>query len=96
MSTAKRAIESELNQPREEVEAPENKPSEQAHQRFNSRLLSAQQQAQIARIKLQAEIIYDDIAAIPQENHESARLVSLAKTSLEETILWATKAISRA
>lgn len=33
--------------------------------------------------------------SIPSGNAEAARLVSLAKTNLEQSVMWATKAVSR-
>lgn len=49
----------------------------------------------VQSIKDEASGLWDQINAVPVDSPESARLVSLAKTSLEESVMWAVKACSR-
>lgn len=56
------------------------------------------QQFLIEQIKYASSIVMDSIdqISVPPDNAaEVGRLVSLAKTSLEESVMWATKAVSR-
>lgn len=61
---------------------------------FESRGMSAEGLSCSIRIKREASRMLSEIDAIPicQEN---ARLVALAKTHLEDSVMWAVKAISR-
>lgn len=51
----------------------------------------------IQEIKNRAAMLLAEIDGIniPPGNSEAGRLVSLAKTSLEESVMWAVKAVSR-
>ncbi len=69
-------------------------PSKQATAVFESRGLNGQEE-KIAEIKKQAAILYDLISSIPAVSQEAARLVSLARTELESSVMWAVKATSR-
>lgn len=48
-------------------------------------------------ISTHASLLWDklDAISIPPGNSQSGRMVALAKTKVEETVMWATKAISR-
>lgn len=48
-------------------------------------------------ISTQASLLWDklDAISIPPGNSQSGRMVALAKTKIEEVVMWATKAISR-
>lgn len=63
---------------------------------FESRGLNGQEQ-QVAALKSKAEELWDEIDSIsvPPGNSEAGRLVALAKTELESTVMWAVKALSR-
>lgn len=63
---------------------------------FESRGLNGQEE-QVARLKSKAEELWDEIdnISVPPGNSEAGRLVSLAKTELESTVMWAVKALSR-
>lgn len=64
---------------------------------FEQRGLNDSQVESIEQIKTNAAALWynlDNIAVAPG-NSDSGRLVSLAKTSLEEAVMWATKAVSR-
>jgi len=68
-----------------------------AQKAFNQRSLSDSQIQQVERIKTKAEALWNEIdnIGVPHGDSEAGRLVSLAKTSLEETVLWGVKAVSR-
>lgn len=70
--------------------------STRAHETFESRSLNGQEE-QVDKIKTVAALLFDQIDAIalPPEKREAARLVALAKTNLEQTVMWAVKACSR-
>jgi hypothetical protein len=64
---------------------------------FESRGFTTEQQTTLVEeIKDLAATLYDKIDSVTNVNQtEASRLVALAKTSLEETVMWATKAVSR-
>lgn len=65
-----------------------------AEQVFESRPMDDDQITKVTQIKNAATYLQmqlDSIEAVP----ESGRLIALAKTSLEESVMWATKAVSR-
>lgn len=73
-------------------------PAPTAHAKavFESRVFGSEQSTvQVENIKTQAAMLLDAINEIPTPNAEAGRLASLAKTSIEETVMWATKAVSR-
>jgi hypothetical protein len=61
---------------------------------FESRGLNGQEEL-VERIKFEAECLYTAMEAVPVPNPESARLMALAKTSVEEAVMWAVKSVSR-
>lgn len=72
-------------------------PSETAKKTFEQRQLNDAQIQQIESIKSNASDLYVKISEITtgSTSGESFRLTALAKTNLEQTVLWATKAVSR-
>jgi len=56
------------------------------------RELSPQEQAHVAQIKSQAESLYRTLVDTP--NRYDCREMSLAKTKLEEAVMWAVKAVT--
>ncbi len=54
--------------------------------------LSDAQKSVLANIKYQAQIMYDCIDTCPVEYDQ--RMMALAKTNLEQVIMWAIKAIT--
>lgn len=64
---------------------------------FESRGLRDGTEALITQLKMEAAILLDTINEIevPPGNSEAGRLIALAKTELESTVMWATKAVSR-
>lgn len=63
---------------------------------FESRGLNGHEKL-VDEIKAQAAVLFDKIDSIPVPpgNSEAGRLVALAKTELESTVMWAVKAVSR-
>jgi hypothetical protein len=63
---------------------------------FESRGLNGQEHL-VDGVKRAASTLFWEIDSIPipPGNTEAGRLVSLAKTALEESVMWATKAVSR-
>lgn len=72
-------------------------PSSRALNAFNSRPLGESGGERVEHIKLQAAVLWDafDNIPIPPGNTEAGRLVSLAKTQLEDSVMWGVKALSR-
>lgn len=70
--------------------------SRRAEATFESRGLRGQD-AHVQRLKDRAAALWDvvDDISIPPGNSEAGRLVALAKTTLEESVMWAVKALSR-
>lgn len=70
--------------------------SAKASKVFESRGLNGQED-RVQRIKDSAATLFEQIdsISIPPGNSEAGRLVSLAKTELESSVMWAVKAISR-
>ena len=70
--------------------------SDRAVKVFESRGLNGNE-ALVQQIKDQAAVLWDciDSVVIPPGNSEAGRLVSLAKTELEASVMWAVKSISR-
>ena len=50
-----------------------------------------------ARIKFLAALLWEELdnISVPPDNSEAGRLVALAKTELESSVMWANKALSR-
>lgn len=71
-------------------------PSQQAQKVFESRGLNGHE-GLVEDIKIFAGYLFDklDLIPVPPGNNEAGRLVALAKTELESTVMWAVKAISR-
>lgn len=71
-------------------------PSAIADKVFESRGLNGQEE-QMARIKAKAAELWDELNSIsvPPDNREAGRLVSIAKTDLETSVMYAVKALSR-
>lgn len=73
-------------------------PSAQAVAVFESRGFARPDHGeQVDRIKYLASALWTEIdkIAVPPGNSEPGRLLSLAKTDLEGSVMWAVKAISR-
>jgi len=70
--------------------------SERAKKVFESRGLDGQEE-HVARIKAAAEALWDELdnISVYPGNSEGMRLISLAKTSLEQTVMWGVKSLSR-
>lgn len=70
--------------------------SERAFKTFESRGLNGQE-SKIESIKEKAALLWDafDAIEIPPGNQEAWRLVALAKTELESSVMWGVKAVSR-
>lgn len=79
------------------MEQQEVKPSERAEKAFNSRGITGSGEGLVAAIKHRAAHVWDllDSIPVPPGNSEAGRLVSLAKTDLEASVMWAVKAVSR-
>lgn len=71
---------------------------EQGQKVFESREMKGTAPAQVAQIKETAALLWCMINLLPQphDNKEVGRLVALAKTDLESSVMWAVKAASRA
>lgn len=63
---------------------------------FESRGLNGKEQL-VSDIKLAAANLLWEInnISVPPGNNEAGRLVSLAKTDIESSVMWAVKAVSR-
>lgn len=72
-------------------------PSPRAIRAFDSRPLGESGAGKIEDIKSNAAVLWDllDSIPIPPDNTEAGRLVSLAKTQLEDSVMWGVKALSR-
>lgn len=68
---------------------------ERHHKIFESR--SINNLHQVGEIKKRAAILLAEIdgISVPPGNTEAGRLITLAKTDLESSVMWAVKAISR-
>lgn len=63
---------------------------------FESRGLNGNEDlVQLLKITAAGYLATINRIAIPSENKEAGRLVSLAKTAIEESVMWAVKAVSR-
>ncbi len=64
------------------------------HKAYNE--LTEEQKAVMAEIKDKAEILYSAIESQVQETErsEKSRCVALAKTKLEEAVMWAIKGVT--
>ncbi len=83
------------------MEAKGSQPQKWHHDVFSSRELTALGSLQITEIKQRAAVLLAEIDSIkPVEGnetpHECHRLIALAKRDLENAVMWAVKAISRA
>jgi hypothetical protein len=58
------------------------------------RFLSEEEKENISEIKELAIELFDKIDAIPTAGMEDGRLKSLSLTSVEQSVMWATKCIS--
>lgn len=69
----------------------------EATKTFEHRTMNDSQIQTVEAIKSKAATLWDALndISVPSGNTEAGRLVSSAKTTLEESIMWATKAISR-
>lgn len=72
-----------------------NEWTDKAYKVFAGRPVTDDQITTIETIKTQAAMLWDTLDKITSENADAGRLVSLAKTELEKSVMWATKAISR-
>lgn len=72
-------------------------PLERAEKVFESRGIEGIQAVKIDRIKKAAAELYSiiDSMSVPPGNTEAGRLLSLAKTDIELSVMWAVKAVSR-
>lgn len=68
-----------------------------AHAVFESRTLTEEQMSHNDVIKIRAAQLWTliDKIPVPPGNSEAGRLMSLAKTDLESSVMWAVKAVSR-
>jgi len=75
----------------------QNSWTDKAYKNFNARPITDSQILIVEKIKETASMLWDqlDNISVTPGNAESGRLVALAKTDLENTVMWATKAISR-
>lgn len=80
----------------------ETNTTNKAYETFKSTSLNDEQIQQVEKIKYHAAMLWDKIDDINYGlpgsvlvSAECTRLIALAKTSLEESIMWANKAISR-
>lgn len=62
---------------------------------FESRRIERIEQVDIIKFRAATLLAEIDAISIPPENREAGRLVSLAKTDLENCVMWAVKALSR-
>jgi len=71
--------------------------SKRAYDTFASRKLQDNAFIAVDEVKGAAAVLWDHIdnISVPPGNSEAGRLVALAKTSLEEAVMWAVKAYSR-
>ena len=74
-----------------------DEPSKNAQKIFESRGFEEGHDRKVNRIKYLAAKLIDAVndISIPPDNKEVGRLVSLAKTDIESSVMWATKAVSR-
>jgi len=65
------------------------------HSFFESRNFKTPERAKLVEeIKIAASVLLESMAKI-ESSPENGRLVSLAKTHLEDSVMWSVKAISR-
>ncbi len=64
---------------------------------FDSRSMDVQQLEECESIKLMAAKLFDliDNISIEPGNQHQGRMISIAKTKLEEVVMWAVKGVSR-
>jgi len=76
--------------------SPEINPEEKDTFRVNYRELSEEDHDSIKAVKKTAQELYDVFAVIlePEVRPERARSINLAKTKLEESVMWAIKGIT--
>lgn len=68
--------------------------SDEAHRTFSSNKVPEANLPSLDGIREDAAHFWDRINGIPS-NKENGRMIALAKTKLEESAMWATKALSR-
>lgn len=71
-------------------------PTARAIKIFESRSVNGQE-GKVEEIKYLAAHLWDviDVISVPPGNNEAGRLIALAKTELELTVMWTVKALSR-
>jgi hypothetical protein len=70
-------------------------PSQESKDVFGHRAISESQKEKVLSIIEGAAELLDELESIEATNGESGRCKALAKTKLEEMVMWANKAISR-
>ena len=64
---------------------------------FSNIKINKEKEKMINKIKTKAiDLLTEfDFAVSPQERSEAGRLMNIARTNLEQTVMWANKAVSR-